>query len=135
MTNVDHAGGRETRNVVILVKNGIGFGHIRRALVIAEAIRARGVLRPIVISQATRWSTERAATEAGNPRQRCELIPDGSTAHDLAIQIGKSLRAPRPGPASLTDSAAMTGLGQRLRLLAQTKQDENSLPDLSDIHI
>jgi len=66
---------------------------------------------------------------------RCELIPDGSTAHDLAIQIGKSLRAPRPGPASLTDSAAMTELGQRLRLLAQTKQDENSLPDLSDIHI
>jgi hypothetical protein len=42
MTNLDHPGGGETRNVVILVKNGIRLGHIRRALVIGEAIRARG---------------------------------------------------------------------------------------------
>jgi len=62
MTNVDHPGGGETRNVVILVKNGIGFGHIRRALVIAEAIRARGVLRPIVISQASSLALFRDST-------------------------------------------------------------------------
>src|SRR5450756_364117 len=62
MTNVDHPGGGETRNVVILVKNGIGFGHIRRALVIAEAIRARGALRPIVISQASSLALFRDST-------------------------------------------------------------------------
>ncbi len=62
MTNVDQADGGETRNVVILVKNGIGFGHIRRALVIAEAIRARGVLRPIVISQASSLALYRGST-------------------------------------------------------------------------
>lgn len=41
------------RNAVFLVKNGIGFGHIRRALLIAEAIQDAGRLRPIVISQAS----------------------------------------------------------------------------------
>ncbi|MDQ7909096.1 hypothetical protein RB614_31695 [Phytohabitans sp. ZYX-F-186] len=41
------------RNAVFLVKNGIGFGHIRRALLIAEAIQHAGQLRPIVISQAS----------------------------------------------------------------------------------
>ncbi|MGH3948329.1 MAG: hypothetical protein ACRDSE_04275 [Pseudonocardiaceae bacterium] len=41
------------RNVVFLVKNGIGFGHIRRALLLAERLeQQRGQLRPIVISQA-----------------------------------------------------------------------------------
>ncbi|MCW6003480.1 hypothetical protein K1W54_02620 [Micromonospora sp. CPCC 205371] len=41
------------RNAVFLVKNGIGFGHIRRALLIAEAVQNAGRLRPIVISQAS----------------------------------------------------------------------------------
>lgn len=41
------------RNAVFLVKNGIGFGHIRRALLIAEAVQKEGRLRPIVISQAS----------------------------------------------------------------------------------
>jgi len=41
------------RNAIFLVKNGIGFGHIRRALLIAEAILRAGQLRPIVISQAS----------------------------------------------------------------------------------
>jgi len=40
------------RNAVFLVKNGIGFGHIRRALLIAEAVQDAGRLRPILISQA-----------------------------------------------------------------------------------
>src|SRR5574341_365815 len=40
------------RTVVFLVKNGIGFGHIRRALLLAEAVQDAGHLRPIVISQA-----------------------------------------------------------------------------------
>ncbi len=41
------------RNAVFLVKNGIGFGHIRRALLIAEAVQRIGQLRPIVVSQAS----------------------------------------------------------------------------------
>lgn len=41
------------RNVVLMVKNGIGFGHIRRALLLAKALAASGRCRPIVISQAT----------------------------------------------------------------------------------
>jgi hypothetical protein len=41
------------RNAVFLVKNGIGFGHIRRALLIAEAVQGAGRLRPIIISQAS----------------------------------------------------------------------------------
>lgn len=41
------------RNAVFLVKNGIGFGHIRRALLIAEAVQDAGRLRPIIISQAS----------------------------------------------------------------------------------
>jgi hypothetical protein len=41
------------RNAVFLVKNGIGFGHIRRALLIAEAVQRVGRLRPIIISQAS----------------------------------------------------------------------------------
>lgn len=40
------------RRVAFLVKNGIGFGHIRRALLVAEAVKARGELDPIIISQA-----------------------------------------------------------------------------------
>lgn len=40
------------RNVVFLVKNGIGFGHIRRALILAEALQKHTDLRPIVVSQA-----------------------------------------------------------------------------------
>jgi len=38
--------------VVFLVKNGIGFGHIRRALILAQALQRDGALRPVVISQA-----------------------------------------------------------------------------------
>jgi UDP-N-acetylglucosamine:LPS N-acetylglucosamine transferase len=38
--------------VVFLVKNGIGYGHIRRALVLAEALQEKGKVRPIVVSQA-----------------------------------------------------------------------------------
>ncbi len=41
------------RNAVFLVKNGIGFGHIRRALLVAEAVQRVGRLRPIIISQAS----------------------------------------------------------------------------------
>ena len=41
------------RNVVFLVKNGIGFGHLRRALILAEALQDAGEIRPIIISQAS----------------------------------------------------------------------------------
>lgn len=39
--------------IVFLVKNGIGYGHLRRALVLAEAMQANGSARPIIISQAS----------------------------------------------------------------------------------
>ena len=42
--------------VALLVKNGIGFGHLRRAVLIAEAIRNEGRLRPVIISQASSLS-------------------------------------------------------------------------------
>jgi len=35
---------------VFLVKNGIGFGHIRRALLLAEHVSRRGELRPTATS-------------------------------------------------------------------------------------
>jgi predicted glycosyltransferase len=41
------------RNVVFLVKNGIGYGHIRRAILLARAVQEAGVFRPIIISQAS----------------------------------------------------------------------------------
>ncbi|MEU2021881.1 hypothetical protein ABZ565_06915 [Streptomyces sp. NPDC016469] len=44
------------KTVALLVKNGIGFGHLRRAVLIAEAIRAEGRLRPVIISQASSLS-------------------------------------------------------------------------------
>lgn len=40
------------KNVVFLVKNGIGFGHIRRALLLAEELEPHSRLRPIIVSQA-----------------------------------------------------------------------------------
>lgn len=39
--------------VVFLVKNGIGYGHLRRALILAEAMQADGSARPVIISQAS----------------------------------------------------------------------------------
>ncbi|MFE9407326.1 hypothetical protein ACFYN0_00775 [Streptomyces sp. NPDC006704] len=44
------------KTVALLVKNGIGFGHLRRAVLIAEAIRRRGQLKPVIISQASSLS-------------------------------------------------------------------------------
>lgn len=41
------------RTVVLLVKNGIGYGHLRRAVLLAEAVRRAGRLRPVIVSQAT----------------------------------------------------------------------------------
>jgi hypothetical protein len=41
------------RTALFLVKNGIGFGHIRRALLVAEAVQSLGQLRPVVVSQAS----------------------------------------------------------------------------------
>jgi hypothetical protein len=38
--------------VAFLVKNGIGYGHLRRALILAEALHADAAVRPIIISQA-----------------------------------------------------------------------------------
>lgn len=40
-------------NVVFMVKNGIGYGHLRRALLLARALQDTGNVRPIVISQAS----------------------------------------------------------------------------------
>lgn len=41
------------RNAVFLVKNGIGYGHLRRALILAEALVDAGQVRPLIISQAS----------------------------------------------------------------------------------
>ena len=38
--------------VAFLVKNGIGYGHLRRAMVIAEALRDTATARPVIVSQA-----------------------------------------------------------------------------------
>lgn len=40
-------------NVVFMVKNGIGYGHLRRALLLARALQDTRNVRPIVISQAS----------------------------------------------------------------------------------
>ena len=41
------------KHAVLLVKNGIGFGHIRRALLVAQVVQRAGKLRPVVVSQAS----------------------------------------------------------------------------------
>lgn len=41
------------KNVVFLVKNGIGFGHLRRALILAEALLDAGQVQPVIISQSS----------------------------------------------------------------------------------
>jgi predicted glycosyltransferase len=41
------------KNVVFLVKNGIGYGHLRRALILADALLDVGQVRPVIISQAS----------------------------------------------------------------------------------
>jgi predicted glycosyltransferase len=40
-------------NVVFMVKNGIGYGHLRRALLLASALQESTRLTPVVISQAS----------------------------------------------------------------------------------
>jgi predicted glycosyltransferase len=50
------------KNIVFLVKNGIGFGHIRRALLLAEELAlSNSDLRPIVVSQAHSLDLYRAS--------------------------------------------------------------------------
>jgi predicted glycosyltransferase len=49
-------------NVTFLVKNGIGFGHIRRALVIADAVRRGGAMNPMLVSQAGSLALYETAT-------------------------------------------------------------------------
>ncbi|WLW55232.1 glycosyltransferase [Streptomyces sp. YU58] len=44
------------KTVALLVKNGIGFGHLRRAVLIAEAMQKGGRLKPVIISQASSLS-------------------------------------------------------------------------------
>ncbi|MCW2569548.1 MAG: hypothetical protein JWN54_3645 [Mycobacterium sp.] len=41
------------KNVVFMVKNGIGYGHLRRALILAEALLDAGQVRPLIVSQAS----------------------------------------------------------------------------------
>jgi predicted glycosyltransferase len=41
------------KNVVFMVKNGIGYGHLRRALILAEALLDAGKVRPLIVSQAS----------------------------------------------------------------------------------
>lgn len=50
------------KNIAFLVKNGIGYGHIRRALLLAEALQQVDGLRPIVISQASSLDLHRTAS-------------------------------------------------------------------------
>lgn len=40
------------KTIALLVKNGIGYGHIRRALLLARALKDTGRYRPVIISQA-----------------------------------------------------------------------------------
>lgn len=47
---------------LFLVKNGIGYGHIRRALLVAGELARRGELRPVVVSQARTLDLLRTST-------------------------------------------------------------------------
>jgi UDP-N-acetylglucosamine:LPS N-acetylglucosamine transferase len=47
---------------LFLVKNGIGYGHIRRALLVADELARRGELRPVVVSQARTLDLLRTST-------------------------------------------------------------------------
>jgi len=51
-----------TRTALFLVKNGIGYGHIRRALLVAAELARRDDLRPVVISQARTLDLLRTST-------------------------------------------------------------------------
>lgn len=47
---------------LFLVKNGIGYGHIRRALLVADELARRGELHPVVVSQARTLDLLRTST-------------------------------------------------------------------------
>jgi predicted glycosyltransferase len=51
-----------TRTALFLVKNGIGYGHIRRALLLAGELTRRSDLRPVIISQARTLDLLRASS-------------------------------------------------------------------------
>lgn len=51
-----------SRVALFLVKNGIGYGHIRRALLLAGELARRAELRPVVVSQARTLDLLRTST-------------------------------------------------------------------------
>ncbi|KUO22136.1 hypothetical protein [Streptomyces dysideae] len=123
------------KTVVLLVKNGIGFGHLRRAVLIAEAIRNEGRLRPVIISQASSLSLFRdTPVEVINfpllHRVSSAVAEDSYTAIldrllerlDPAVVIEDTYPDPR--------YLSLKSLAQRPRLLVMRRLDGTSFDQL-----
>ncbi|MCX5555391.1 hypothetical protein [Streptomyces sp. NBC_00038] len=123
------------KTAVLLVKNGIGFGHLRRAVLIAEAIRNEGRLRPVIISQASSLSLFRdTPVEVINfpllHRVSSAVAEDSYTAIldrllerlDPAVIIEDTYPDPR--------YLSLKSLAQRPRLLVMRRLDGTSFDQL-----
>jgi len=125
------------RSVVFLVKNGIGFGHIRRAILLAEAVRAQGRLRPVIVSQA---SSLQLYTTTTIPVVNFPLLHrvSSAVAEDCYTEILDRLLE-RLDPAVVIEDTypdprylALPALADRPRLLVMRRMDGASFDHLRE---
>jgi predicted glycosyltransferase len=126
------------RNVVFLVKNGIGFGHIRRAILLAEAVREQGRLRPIVVSQA---SSLQLYTTTTIPVVNFPLLHrvSSAVAEDCYLDILDRLLEHLDPAVVIEDTypdpryLALTSLADRPRLLVMRRMDGESFDQIREL--
>lgn len=125
------------RNVVLLVKNGIGFGHIRRALLVAEALHDAGRLRPILISQAGSLALYRESPVRVVNFPLLHRVPSAIT-EDLYLDLLDRLLT-RLDPALVVEDTypdaryrRLPALADRPRVLIMRRLDGLSLDEIRD---
>jgi predicted glycosyltransferase len=120
------------RRAVFLVKNGIGYGHLRRAMLLAQALARSGRLAPVIVSQA--HTLDLLAT-SGVPVVNFPLLHRVASAvlEDAYLEILDALLV-RLDPAVVIEDtypdarlAALPALQGRPRLLVMRRMDGASL--------
>lgn len=120
------------RRAVFLVKNGIGYGHLRRAMLLAQALDRAGRLEPVIVSQA--HTLDLLAT-SGVPVVNFPLLHRVASAvlEDAYLEVLDALLA-RLDPAVVIEDtypdprlAAIPSLRGRPRLLVMRRMDGASL--------
>lgn len=123
------------KTVALLVKNGIGFGHLRRAVLIAEAIRKQRRFRPVIISQASSLSLFRDTPVEVINFPLLHRV-SSAVAEDSYVAILDQL-LDRLDPAVVVEDTypdprylALTSLSNRPRLLVMRRLDGESFDKL-----